>query len=294
MPRAYEVEISKEGTRARVDGKDPRGLDEYFKTIKAVAFVPGDLRMVDGSPERRRTFLDRAAFTLDPTFLGIAQDYKKALAQKNALLREGKQGRSVDRELLRTWNASFCNAATEVILRRVDFLERFAPVFREVHEGITGAAKGRAEIRYRASVGADSVRAGRAAVATALREKAAKSEAQELLRGHSLMGPHRDDWELRVGDEVLRTFGSQGQVRSAALALRVAQMVLAKRQLGTCPLFLLDDVSSELDADRNRQMMAVLDSLEAQVLITTTERANLQMSPASYRSIALENGAVCG
>jgi len=293
LPRDYQVTVDDKGKRVRVDGKDPRGLPNYFSGIKAVAFVPSDLRMVDGGPDLRRSFLDRAAFTLDPTYLSVAKDYAAALKQKNAMLRQGKRtGRAPDKALMGVWNDRLIVAGVQVVARRVTFLKAFAPVFREVHEGITGAAKGRAEIRYRGPVGADAVAGGEAAIAEELRRKVEGSFPQEVRRGYTTIGPHRDDWELRVGGEPLRAFGSQGQVRSAALAMRMAVMVLTRDAAGVCPLFLLDDVSSELDANRNRQLMERLIELQAQVLVTTTSRTNLKLETTGYSAFRVSGGTV--
>jgi DNA replication and repair protein RecF len=255
--------------------------------------VPSDLRMVDGGPDLRREFLDRAAFTLDSTYLSVARDYRAALRQKNALLRDGKRsGRGPDPALVGVWNDRLIAAGAEVISRRVAFLERFAPVFRAVHEGITGAAKGHAEIRYRSPVGAAALKDGGAGVQAELRRKVQAALPQELARGYSTVGPHRDDWELRVGGEPLRAFGSQGQVRSAALGMRMAVMELTKQSAGVCPLFLLDDVSSELDAHRNRQLMERLRALQAQVLVTTTSLENLKLDRAEYVAFRVRDGTV--
>ena len=104
LPRDCAVSLTKKGLQFKIDGKSPRGLPDWFALIKAVAFVPSDLRMVDGPPDLRREFLDRAAFTLDPTFLGIAREYRVALKQKNALLRDSKRmGRPIDPTMLEIW-----------------------------------------------------------------------------------------------------------------------------------------------------------------------------------------------
>ena len=116
--------------------------------------------------------------------------------------------------------------------------------------------------------------------------------AIKKFRGFATVGPQRDDWQLVVGGEALRSFGSQGQVRSAALALRVAEMVRARRELGSCPLFLLDDVSSELDPHRNRQLMELLRDLSAQVVITTTELSNLKLDALHYHAWKVADGAI--
>ena len=293
LARDCRMSIDGKGKRLRLDGKDPRGLPNWFEHIKAVSFVPSDLRMVDGPPDGRRDFLDRAAFTLDPGYLEIARNYKAALKNKNALLREArKRGRAPDAVQLGVWNDELVAAGALVVQRRTAFLRDFAPVFRELHEGITGAAKGRAEFRYRSCVGAEAVEAGPDAIQQALGAKVEAATPAERRQGHATVGPHRDDWELFVGGEPLRSFGSQGQIRSAALSLRVGQLVLARRRSGACPLFLLDDVSSELDPQRNQQLMRLLLELEAQVLITTTDRANLRLDRSSYVSWRIVDGTV--
>jgi DNA replication and repair protein RecF len=293
LPRDCEVTVEPRGRKVRLDGKSPRALRSYFDVIKAVAFVPADLRLVDGPPDGRRQFLDRAAFTMDPSYLAVAQEYKAALKQKNALLREAqKSRRRLDPAMRSTWNERVAGVGAEVVRRRTEFLAAFAPVFRELHEGITGAAKGRAELRYRGPVSGDAVSGGVGAIRDALLDKMEAAAETEARRGFATVGPHRDDWELFVGGEALRSFGSQGQVRSAALGLRVAQMVLARRVSGICPLFLLDDVSSELDPHRNQQLMDLLADLQAQVLVTTTALANLKMDVSGYDSFRVRGGAV--
>ena len=293
LPRDCRMSIDPKGKRLRLDGKDPRGLPNWFEHIKAVSFVPADLRMVDGPPEGRRDFLDRAAFTLDAGYLEVARDYRAALKNKNALLRDARRrGRPVDVDQLASWNDKLITAGAWVVYRRTAFLRDFAPVFRELHRGITGAAKGRAEFRYRSCVGAEAVEEGLAAIAEVLRAKVEAATPAEQNQGHSKVGPHRDDWELFVGGEPLRSFGSQGQIRSAALSLRVGQLVLARTRSGVCPLFLLDDVSSELDPQRNEQLMTLLLELQAQVLITTTDRSNLRLDRGSYRAWQVVAGTI--
>ena len=287
------VQIDPSGKKARLDGKSPRGLNQYFEVIKAVSFVPSDLRLVDGSPQRRRDFLDRATFTLHSEYLDEVRSYRAALSQKNALLRSARiRGRQADPELLATWEAPLVDSGARLIQRRTDFLQEFAPVFREVHEGITGAAKGHASFRYRGCIGPETLAEGFDAIAAGLRAKMQLAASVEASRGFCTVGPHRDDWELHVGEEALRRFGSQGQVRSAALALRLAQMVLAQRGSGSCPLFLLDDVSSELDASRNRHLMDLVQSLPTQVFITTTDRSNLRIDPGQSTSWKIRAGTL--
>lgn len=293
LPRDCSLRINSKGKKVRLDDKSPRALVDYFDVIKAVSFVPSDLRLIDGPPEGRRDFLDRATFTLHPEYLNEVRIYRAALAQKNALLREAKaRGRRPDPSLLETWEEGLIEAGTRLIQRRTDFLSVFAPVFREVHEDVTGAAKGHAEFRYKGCIGPESLAGGSEGIAEGLRTKMRAAANVEASRGFCSVGPHRDDWDLHVGGEALRRFGSQGQVRSAALALRLAQMVLAQRGSGVCPLFLLDDVSSELDAARNKHLMDLVQSLPTQVFITTTDRANLRIDGGATSSWRIRSGTL--
>ncbi len=290
LPRDLSVQIGKNGRRVRLDGKSPRSLTGYFETIKAVGFVPGDLRLVDGPPDGRRAFLDRAAFTADAGHLASVKRYGAALKQKNGLLRAMQRGRRVAAGELAVWNAQVVSTGADLVGRRLAFLADFVPIFRELHEAITGSAKGHAELRYRSCVGSEARGMSPAELEAELAGRIAAAEPDERRRGFSTVGPHRDDWELRVGGEALRSFGSQGQVRSSALALRVAEVVLARERSGSTPLFLLDDVGSELDPHRNARLMDLLGELQAQVLVTTTERANLKLDPGGYRAFHVEQG----
>lgn len=292
LPRDLSVQLGKTGRRVRLDGKSPRSLTGYFDTIKAVGFVPGDLRLVDGAPDGRRAFLDRAAFTADAGHLASVKRYGDALKHKNALLRAMQRGRRVGAEELSVWNAQVVSTGAELVGRRLAFLTDFMPIFRELHEAITGSAKGHAELRYRSCAGPDARGMGPAALQAELATRIAAAAEVEQRRGFSTVGPHRDDWELRVGGEALRAFGSQGQVRSAALALRVAEVVLARQRSGRTPLFLLDDVGSELDPHRNARLMDLLGELQAQVLVTTTEVSNLKLDPGAYTAFHVEQGRV--
>lgn len=291
LPRDCSVRLKPRGRVVQLDGKSPRSLRGYFDVIKAVAFVPSDLRLVDGVPDGRRAWLDRAAFTADPIHLDVVRRYDSVLKQKNALLRTAQRARRApEPSQLALWNGELISAGVELLGRRMDFLEAFMPVFRALHEGLTGAAKGRVELRYRGCVGKEA-RGDRDAMAVELLQRVEAAAEVEARRGFGAVGPHRDDWELHVGGEALRGFGSQGQVRTAALALRVAEVVLARERSGTTPLFLLDDVSSELDPHRNRRLMARLEELEAQVLVTTTSLSNLNMRQ-QWTTIRIDAGTV--
>jgi DNA replication and repair protein RecF len=293
LRRHCRVAIEPVGRRCQLDGKDPRALTDYFSAVRAVAFVPQDLRLVDGPPELRRGFLDRTAFTLDPIFLDTAREYQAALSQKNALLRASRAaGTAPDPNLLDAWDQRLAEAGARVVARRLGLLRDFAPRFREIHDGIAGAAPGHAELRYRCCAGADASAESLPELVAALSRRIADARRDEVARGFALLGPHREDWDLQVGGQALRRFGSQGQLRSAALALRVTQLLLASQRAASPPIFLLDDVSSELDPQRNQRLFGLLRSLNTQVAITTTDLLNLRLPSSAYSAFHVESGRI--
>jgi DNA replication and repair protein RecF len=289
LSRRLVIVQGRQGRTVEVDGKHPRALPDYFRGIAAVAFAPADLRLVDGPPDERRDFLDRAAFTLDPAFLGEAREWMAALSQKNGLLRRARlDGRAPDCHLLSTWNERVAATGARVLVRRLAFLRDFVPLVRELHGGITGAAKGPIEVRYRCCVAAGDQ--GEAGLRTLLLEKLEAASGEESRRGHATVGPQRDDWELWVGGESLRSFGSQGQRRAAVLAFKLALVERVRRERGGPPLFLLDDVGSELDPKRNVALFSLLGEMDAQILVTTTDPSLLPPVRAETRLLKVEAG----
>lgn len=269
LTRRYRVEIEDGRRRTDVDGKAPASLGDYFGGIRAIAFTPQDVGIVTGEPARRRAWVDRAAFTAHPVHLEVVRTHRRALDQKAAALRG-----PADDGVLDVIESRLAIEAARLAARRVAILGELAPHVARIHEEIAGG-HGRLTLRYRTDAEGDSVEAR----AEALRARMRDARRRERERRMPLVGPQGDEVELLIDDRPARAYGSQGQVRSVVLALKLAEMVAA-RERGEVPLFLLDDVGSELDADRTRRLVAALAELGAQVIATTTARAHLAHLPA--------------
>jgi DNA replication and repair protein RecF len=260
--RRFELTLKPTGRTSRVDGKPPTQLAAYFEGIRAVLFAPEDIAVVRGGPEVRRRFVDRAAFTASASFLEVARTHKRLLDQKGKLLRQDRP----DPVQLDVFDEQLALAGARLVERRVALIQELQAPFAELHGRIAGASK--ATLGYRSCLGQGS----REELTQAYRELLEGARATELRRRMNLVGPQRDDLKLGVDGRPARAYASQGQARSVVLALKLAEL-LAARERGARPVFLLDDLSSELDQLRTGRLVRLLDELDLQVVVTTTDPA---------------------
>jgi DNA replication and repair protein RecF len=236
----------------------------YLGKLRVVTFIPGHLQLVTGPPALRRSLLNAALSQESAAYYAALASYGKNLAQKNALLR-GLIG--ADERLLATYNERLIESGTVLILARRSFVAELDSRARAIHHGWVGGAEGDLELRYAPSVPPEVPT--RDAVAAAFATRLEAQRAAEFTRKTSLVGPHRDDVEFRLGGKPLAAFGSQGQQRSAILALKVAEYETLFAYGGEAPILLLDDVLSELDFERRAAFLRGVASVE-QAFVTTT------------------------
>jgi DNA replication and repair protein RecF len=269
LTRRYRLQLAPKGRTLSLDGQRA-DLPSWFAGIRAIAFTPADGEIVLGGPAERRAWVDRAAFTKAPRHLEVVRAYRRCLDQKSAALKD----RSTDPRLLDALDEQLARAGERLIRRRLDILDELRPRIRAMHQAIAGEAGDAVDLRYRSP----SLGRGREAIGERLREQLARLRREELRRRTTLAGPQRDDVAVLLGETEARTFGSRGQVRSIVLALKLAELVAA-RDRGETPLFLLDDLSSELDRARTGRLVETLGDLRAQVFITTTDPGHLDALP---------------
>ena len=273
--RTVAVEIGPAGRTAYLDDK-PIGsldrLDAYFEGLAAVCFSPDDLLLVKGSPEGRRRFLDRAAFNRWPAVLGEAREYTRALRARNAALRTGPG------EVEASFRVPLARAGARLLVRRQALVAELAPRVAAAFAAISGGEAPAARLAYRPGSGMPAVGAEEE-LAARLSEILALRLERDREKGYTSVGPHMDDLVLAVDGRGARTFASQGQQRALVLSLKIAEIENLRASLGRPPLLLLDDVSSELDPQKNTYLLEYLSSLDAQAILTATDRRLLE--PAS-------------
>ncbi len=265
--REIAVEIRNGVRTAFVDGKRAQSLESYFGGVSVVAFTPDDLSVVKGSPEGRRTFLDRAVFNRFPAFLDESREYQRALKSRNRLLKDRAPFAH-----LSAWDATLAKVGARLWVRR-------RALMGELTSGVVGAfarigrTEAPAQLLYAPErlEGVDFAQASEEQLAQALGAGLDARLQRDWERGFTSIGPHVDDVELKLGEHSARAYASQGQSRALVLAWKVAEIENLQRMSGFLPLLLLDDVSSELDPERNAFLMQYLANSGAQVLLTTTD-----------------------
>ncbi|BBZ46617.1 DNA replication/repair protein RecF [Mycobacterium parmense] len=271
---AIDLEIAAgRANKARLNRSPVRGTREVVGVLRAVLFAPEDLALVRGDPADRRRYLDDLATIRRPAIAGVRADYEKVLRQRTALLkslsgmRHRGDGGALD--TLDVWDSRLAEHGAQLMAARIDLVNELAPEVEKAYQLLAPASRP-AAIAYRTSLGAEA--AGDAApgdrdhLEASLLAGLAARRAAELERGMCLVGPHRDDLELRLGDQFAKGFASHGESWSFAVALRLASYELLRAE-GSEPVLLLDDVFAELDAARRRALASVAESAE-QVLVT--------------------------
>lgn len=267
---AVDIEITAgRANKGRLNRSPVRSTREVLGAVRAVLFAPEDLALVRGDPGERRRYLDELATVRRPAVAGIRADYDKVLKQRTALLKSGSRLRSdpAALETLDVWDGHLAAHGAQLMAARLDLVNELAPQVEKAYQLLAPASRP-AAIGYRSTIDlADQQSVSDVEyLRTALLEACTRRRPAELDRGMCLVGPHRDDLELRLGDQPAKGFASHGESWSMALALRLAAYELLRTE-GSEPILILDDVFAELDTARRRALASVAMAAE-QVLIT--------------------------
>ncbi|MFH0800658.1 MAG: DNA replication/repair protein RecF [Pseudomonadota bacterium] len=244
-----------------------------FVGLGTVIFAPEEIILLRDSPSARRRHIDGLIAQLSPSYRGVVGRYERVVSHRNRLLQEGLPPPSLERELA-AWDGQLIELGTRISVERSHWCERLNGIIPHKYAAIA-PQDASALFLYRPHCGEEAVKDGEAAVRKALELALAERRPDEIDRGTTLVGPHRDDLEARIGDAAVRHFGSQGQHRSFVLALKIAEMELLREALGDEPILLLDDVASELDSERSRFLFDYLGNVAGQVFVTATDAGSL-------------------
>jgi DNA replication and repair protein RecF len=267
-----EVAVGPGRKLVRLDGKAVRRDTPALARLGVVVFVPEDLLLPRASPSARRSFLDRAAFNVDRLFYGEAVAFQKVLKNRNALLKRG----GASPALLATYDEELGRTGARIVMRRRALTAALAPrvaqLFIAIHADMPVA------IRYRSDPAVAEAKT-EAEVRSAIEQGLARERALDSKRGFTGFGPHHDDLDIFLGERLVREHGSQGQVRSLVLALKLAELGNLEARLGEPPLLLLDDVASELDELRRERLLSALTELGGQTFVSVTDQQLLPRLP---------------
>ncbi len=265
-----EVEIWPSKTnKAKLNGSDCKKTKDILGILQTITFSPEDLILVKGDPGQRRYFLDELLVQKSSSYAGIKTDYERVLKQRNALLKSAGPARrnNLDSVLstLDIWNEQLINFGSQIILARHQIINELLPYVSKSYAELAPSSKA-LNITYLPNVSAENMTL--TDLVAAMKQKLQERQQDELDRGLTLVGPHRDDLEIMIGELPAKGYASHGESWSVALALRLASFDLLKATSPAGdPVLILDDVFAELDVARRNQLILRVKNVE-QVLIT--------------------------
>src|SRR4051812_21274911 len=279
-----ELELNPgKANRARINRAPVPRAREVLGVLRTVLFAPEDLALVKGDPSERRRFLDDLLVARTPRYAGVRADYDRVLKQRNALLKSSYNLRRGGGDLatLDVWDAHLSRAGAELLAGRIELVDALSPRVDKSYDAIADSG-GPAVIDYKCSLGPDvPLVVDRDLLSAALLSELSRMRPTELERGVSLVGPHRDDLTLTLGQLPAKGYASHGECWSYALALRLASYDLL-REDGGDPVLVLDDVFAELDT-RRRDRLAELVAGADQVLVTAAVPGDVPEALAGAR-----------
>lgn len=276
-----DMHLKKNKTKGiAVNGIPLKKSSELFGIVNIIFFSPEDLNIIKNGPSERRKFIDMELSQLDKIYLYNLINYNKILEQRNKLLKDIHF--NFDKSLqdtLDVWDCQLCDFGIKIIKRREEFIKDIHGIIKDIHYKLSGE-KEKMNLIYEPNVSADE-----------FESKIAANRERDIYTKSTSCGPHRDDMAFFVKDVDMRKFGSRGQHRTCALSLKLSEIELVKKMINDVPVLLLDDVMSELDSNRQNQLLNGLE--EIQTIITCTGLDEFIESKIDAKKVyKVENGTV--
>lgn len=254
----FKVEIHMKRGKAKgiaIDGLPITSSKDLMGLCNIIFFSPEDLSIIKDGPEQRRRFMNMELCQLNKAYLYYLTQYKKVLKQRNILLKQIQKNESL-KNTLEIWDNQLVEYGTKIIKIREEFVDEIGRIMKEKHRNLTG---GQEEIEVNYKPNCQSQDLGR---------RLFMEGDRDVLLGTTTVGPHRDDMIFYIGGQEIKTYGSQGQKRTAALSLKMAEIEIVENKIGEKPILLLDDVLSELDRSRQNYLLENIKGI--QTIITCT------------------------
>jgi DNA replication and repair protein RecF len=270
-----------------VNGEPIKRLGELIGRINAVLFTPADLELVRGAPATRRRFMDIELSQVSRQYLHHLQRYDLALRQRNSLLKQHHHRPNL-RDELQVWDAQLAEHGAQMVHERKQMLARLSPLAQQWYNTIAASSE-ELQLVYRPAPAAAATTDSAEALGDMLAQALASGMEEDIRRGATSAGPHRDDFEFMLNGHNGRDFGSQGQQRSCVLALKLAELDYMESVTREPPLLLLDDLMSELDENRRGALLGNLNPA-VQTFITTTEKQPVLALAAPAATFRMQTG----
>lgn len=262
-------------------------ISELLGNLNVVLFSPEDLNLVKGGPEYRRNFLNIEISQVSKYYNHLLHKYNHVLKQRNNLLKNIRDKRS-KKDLLAVWDQQLITLGSKIIEKRIEVVEKIKILARLAQRNITDAHEN-LNLSYDCNLKGNLQKKE---ISLIFKQDLANNREREIKLGYTLTGPHRDDLVLKVNDIDIRKYGSQGQQRTTALALKLAELEFMKSETGEYPILLLDDVFSELDEKRRNTLIKTINN-KIQTIITSTDLNNLQqINNNSYKLFKVKKGVI--
>lgn len=265
-PEKLEIDIGKHGKKAKVNHLEKARLSEYLGQLNVILFAPEDLALVKGAPMVRRRFIDMEFGQISPKYLHDLTQYRSVLRQRNRYLKQLQTHEAQDQLYLEVLSEQLAAIGGAVIKQRVQFLDELEEYAQILHRDIT-QEKEKLTFEYASTVKVQSAMT-EMELSRSLMDMYQEHQAKEIFQGTTLYGPHRDDVRFLINQKNVQTYGSQGQQRTTALSVKLAEIDLMKKQTGEYPILLLDDVLSELDGARQTHLLKTIQD-KVQTFLTT-------------------------
>ena len=290
--RCYELEVyidKEKNKQLKINGVKYKTMSELHNYLRVVLFSPDDLKIVKGSPAERRKYLDLCMSQQDKTYYRLIRDYDRIVQQRNNLLKE-LQYKKANKAQLDVWNQYLIEYGSQIIFKRLQYLKVLVPMARKVQQALTSEIE-RFSVTYHCSMGAIgdfTVSQIKEVFQNILSQKI----EEEIIKGTTLWGPHRDDLIFYLNGMDLKKYGSQGQQRTAILSLKMAELQTFYRLHGEYPLLLLDDVMSEWDDHRRHFLIQMVKKYQIQTIITGANIELLTEEMAENEIFSVQEGKI--
>ena len=268
-----EILLSKKGRKTKINHIEQKKLSSYVGQLNVILFAPEDLSLVKGSPQIRRKFLDMELGQINPIYLYDLVQYQGILKQRNQYLKQLNEKKQTDLLYLDILSEQLAEFGSKVLKARAQFVRRLEFWANTLHQQITHQ-KEQLEIEYVTSFSSLSTQT-QEEIQTQFLELLNQNKKKDMFRGTTTIGPHRDDLSFFVNQKNVQTYGSQGQQRTTALSVKLAEIDLIKEETGEYPILLLDDVMSELDDNRQLHLLETIEG-KVQTFLTTTTLAHVK------------------